>query len=893
MKRYSALLESLPAKTTVFAFGRFNPPTTGHELLVKLVKKLAQSNSADHAIYASATQDKKKNPLSVDRKIHYLNLMFPSTHFYAAGGDQRTFIEVAKHLNKKYKNLIMVAGSDRVPEYQKLLDRYNGTEFHFDSVKVMSAGERDPDADDASGMSASKMRAAASKGDYATFKRGLPSTVRDLDGRRLMNEIRTGMGLETVKEQIKFEFNALREAYINKQIFNIGDIVESAGVEYEIVDRGTNYLTVVDHEGQTHRKWLHECVVVGVVEDVTPGYAPSEISFKGYTTKNLHHSEDAAKAFQSTIERYGKSEPATVLTALKATDAYMKLNDMHLEQGKAPDDQEIKAWRDAHGKARDSLNRIGEFLHHEDYWHMHEHEIQDMENKYTPATAGAEMSDSYQPDGTQLDEALQAHKVNVTVSDPNHPAVTQRKEQILKRVIVKATDKGDARAKAEAFYKKKGYKVHDSEWHSVQPASSMKTEEFATEELTDKTIRSSDKIKVARVIADMLGVENAESMSPDTAVNMGLRKIKNKRMTPELTGVVKKMLQLAKEVGIKVDASLVPQAISEDVVNKNTTYNVAKDVLRYKDFVKLKKMNNEEPTSVTDTDDVDPNDEDDIPGPNTGDNAPSATKIAAKDLEHQNVPATTVGHSLDGQGDAQLRRRKVAYKMEEVDLDEDLQSADYKISPSGRKYRARHIMFKNSDKNSNPIEGDDEHDGEDEIKKVSNRPLFKKIREQVEDDVETSEQELNDIAKDVDDVDDILDVYDDNEIVIVDADSGEVVDHMQEETQLNEVLSRIERMKAKVRFARTQAKRERRLQLALKMRSTTAKLNSRARRLAVNLMKQRLMRKPVNKMTVQEKERAEAIVAKRKNAINRLAMKLAPRLRKIENERLSHAKVTQ
>lgn len=778
MKRYSTLLESLPAKTVVFAFGRFNPPTTGHELLVRLVKKLAQTHSADHVIYASATQDKKKNPLSVDRKVHYLNMMFPGTQFHAAGGDQRTFIEVAKYLNKKYKNLIMVAGSDRVPEYQKLLDKYNGSEFHFDSIQVISAGERDPDADDASGMSASKMRAAASKNDFSTFKRGLPSTVREIDAKRLMNELRAGMGLDVVKEHVSFGFNALREAYIRKEIFNIGDLVESAGARYEIVDRGTNYLTVVDSCGNTHRKWLQECTVVGVAEDVAPGYAPKEVSFKGYTTKNLHHSEDAAKAFQATIERYGKSEPATVLAALKATDAYMKLNDMHLEQGKAPDDTELQQWRDAHTKARDSLNRIGEFLHHEDYWHMHEHELQDMETKYTPATAGAEMSDSYIPQGD------------------------------------------------------------------------------LTENLTDKTIKSSDKIKVARVIADMLGVENAETLSPDAAVGAGLRKIKNKRMTPELTGVVKKMLQLATEVGIKVDQSLVPQAVSEDVVNPDSDYNAAKDILRYKDFMKLSAMNK--------------------------------GSVPAEQLD-----PTEVGHSLHPDEDDHTRRMKVRYKTEEVELEEDMQSADFKVSSSGRKYRARHIEFKNSGANANPVEGDDESSQQKQSKPVRNKPLLKKVSEQVEED-DIAENELEDMASSVDEIEDILDAYEDDELVIADVDTGEVVDHMKEDVQpLNEVLSRIERMRSKIRFARTQAKRERRLQVVLKQRSNAARINSRARRLAINLMKQRMIRKPVAQMSVQEKERAEAMIAKRKAVVDRLAMKLAPRIRKIETERLSHSKVTK
>lgn len=259
MKTYRSLMESLPSKTVVFAFGRFNPPTTGHQLLVQFVKKLAKQNRADHVIYASRSQDAKKNPLTVDRKIHYLNLMFPGTNFIGASENVRTFIEAAKELNKKYKNLIMVAGSDRVPEYKRILEKYNGSEFHFDSVQVISAGERDPDADDASGMSASKMRALATKGDFAGFRKGLPSSMREIDARRLMNDVRDGMGLEAIKEQIVINRDALREQYFKGEIFNVGDIVESVnGEKYTIVKRGTNHLLVKDDGNVIHSKWIHE-----------------------------------------------------------------------------------------------------------------------------------------------------------------------------------------------------------------------------------------------------------------------------------------------------------------------------------------------------------------------------------------------------------------------------------------------------------------------------------------------------------------------------------------------------------------------------------------------------------------------------------------------------------
>ena len=193
MKTFKEFINEAKRDTITFAFGRFQCPTTGHGLLVASVKKIAKENDSDYCIYASRTQDKKKNPLSIDQKMHYLTLMFPNTIFKAANDQERTFIEVAKELNKKYKNLIMVAGSDRVASFDILLNKYNGSEFHYDSIKVVSAGERDPDADDASGMSGTKMRTLALEDNYDEFKKGLPKSVSETDGRKMMEDIKIGM----------------------------------------------------------------------------------------------------------------------------------------------------------------------------------------------------------------------------------------------------------------------------------------------------------------------------------------------------------------------------------------------------------------------------------------------------------------------------------------------------------------------------------------------------------------------------------------------------------------------------------------------------------------------------------------------------------------------------
>jgi len=191
--------------TIVAAFGRFNVPTIGHGLLAKKVVDTAKSVKADHIVYASRTQDAKKNPLDVDTKVKYLKKMFPGINFKAANEDVRTFIEMAAKLSEEgYKNLVMIAGSDRIEEYQKLLDKYNGKDFKFNSIKVVSAGERDPDADGAAGMSGTKMREAAIKGDFKAFRSGIPKTLSDKETKELMDKVR--------KIMIKEEFN-INEAF--------------------------------------------------------------------------------------------------------------------------------------------------------------------------------------------------------------------------------------------------------------------------------------------------------------------------------------------------------------------------------------------------------------------------------------------------------------------------------------------------------------------------------------------------------------------------------------------------------------------------------------------------------------------------------------------------------
>lgn len=178
--------------TVVFGFGRFQPPTAGHKLLIDTIKATAEKNSSDHAIYVSKTQDSKSNPLSIDQKMHFLSLIFPDTNFVATNGQIRTFIEAAKELNKTYKNLVMVAGSDRVEAFETTLNRYNGIEYNYDSIRVISAGVRDPDSDGVEGVSGTLVRNYAATGNKLAFNKAIG---KQSYASEIYDAVRKGLGI--------------------------------------------------------------------------------------------------------------------------------------------------------------------------------------------------------------------------------------------------------------------------------------------------------------------------------------------------------------------------------------------------------------------------------------------------------------------------------------------------------------------------------------------------------------------------------------------------------------------------------------------------------------------------------------------------------------------------
>ena len=194
LKRFISEAKSRPA---VFAFGRFNPPTTGHAKLVDMMSRLAKKVQGDALLFSSHSNDKKKNPLPHKVKVNYLRKFF-GKKVKVPDVTARTVFEIANALySQGYRSIYMVAGSDRIREFDALLKKYNGTKarhgfYKFDEIQIVSAGERDPDAEDVSGMSASKMRAAAEQGDFDSFKQGV-ANKQFAD--KLYKDVRKGMGI--------------------------------------------------------------------------------------------------------------------------------------------------------------------------------------------------------------------------------------------------------------------------------------------------------------------------------------------------------------------------------------------------------------------------------------------------------------------------------------------------------------------------------------------------------------------------------------------------------------------------------------------------------------------------------------------------------------------------
>jgi len=255
--------------TLTLGFGRFNPPTAGHEKLLDKIKDTAEGGS--YTIYPSHSEDNDKNPIGAEDKVLFMRKLFP-THSNSIVYDPsiRTIIDALTHADVQgYQTVNLVVGSDRQKEFESLANKYNGQLYTFDAINVISAGDRDPDAEGVEGMSASKLRALAADGDFEAFKKGLPKAAKGAVAQELFNTVQKSIGKKAVatKEGIemwqiapKLDFKTLREHFVSGNIFNIGTLVENlnTGLVGRVLRKGTNYVIAVTNEGIMYKSWIND-----------------------------------------------------------------------------------------------------------------------------------------------------------------------------------------------------------------------------------------------------------------------------------------------------------------------------------------------------------------------------------------------------------------------------------------------------------------------------------------------------------------------------------------------------------------------------------------------------------------------------------------------------------
>ena len=310
MKTISELLKRNTgrSKPVVFAFGRLNPPTIGHQKLIERVITIAKRVKGLPVLYVSASQDKRKNPLTVKQKVDYLKKVYPrGIKILPAIGSERTFMEILKNrFDKKFTDVYMIAGSDRVAEFKRLIKQYNGKDYNFDTTEVVSAGERDPDATGATGMSASKMRDFAMRNDYTSFKKGLITGTKEKDAMKLFKDLKKGMGVNEAMAPEDDELRMIRENYHNNDIFNMGDMVENNnnGNVGKIIKRGPNYVQYEMEDGGVEKAWLNEITPANNID--------SELQVEDVDKKKLVLQKNAQqlKSFKSFEEEINSAKDA-------------------------------------------------------------------------------------------------------------------------------------------------------------------------------------------------------------------------------------------------------------------------------------------------------------------------------------------------------------------------------------------------------------------------------------------------------------------------------------------------------------------------------------------------------------------------------------------------------
>jgi len=929
MKAYSQFLRGLPSKNAVFTFGSFQPPTADHELLIKTVEQVAEQQNATKIIYTSSLQDDKKNPLPADRKVYYLNRMFPESKFKSAGN----LLEAATELNEKYNSIVLVVGSDQVAECQKLLEKHNGKEFNFNSIKVVSTGERNADED----TTVNKLRESAKKGDYDLFKENLPNTITSVDAKRLMNEMRTGFGLEVIKEQVKLATDWLRESYFRGELFNVGDIVEADNTLYRIQKRGSNHLLLQNEQGDLISKWIRDVII-----------SQKPFNFQGIVTEMKFTATDKIKVARIIANALG------ITDVEKTSSAEQLINNALRKVRSKPMRPEYIAI--IHNMLQTAREAGIEY-----------------DQKLLPSKVDIKENESSTEINPLGSSEEQHHVVGVTVSNPNHSAVTKRKETQYRKAKVKAKDKESAIDGAIHFYKKQGYKVHDHNYIGLHNSESIsqnptvkedleldetkklssyekfsralkkhgydvdknhkywsdKVKELKDKHQQDKMNSSQETKKIEEVSSELLDrYKTAAKKSADDLTAQG----KHKKSTDRWMGVMKatgkqidKTTAGIKKALNKEEYEEILQAIDEalsktdpgeyDYEGQMARTQLQTTLRNCKDLIDMIKDDDNMPewvqSKITLAQDYITTVRDYLQSKEELGEAVNPCWSGYKMIGMKNKGAKKVPNCVP----EHIEKVKGGYEVESEHGNKNLGKSP---TLAGAKKRLKQVEYFKHMKESKLNPADPHIDYKEKKKTLQdlskNKDVDQKVVQQRHLDLDkeyskfTKEDTPHTVIPGFDDIkeedfydeidslsllEDILEAYDDNELAIIDSETGEELDEEGFQEELTEAIGRTERMRRRQRWARSKSKREVKERIALKKSSSVPVLTKRAKRLATFMVKKRLLRKDPSTASVQEKERAEKFLHARPQLIQRLARRLVPRVRSVEKARLQHHKYTQ
>ena len=836
MKDYKQLIKELPSNTIVCAVGEFNPPTVGHELLVKTVKKLAEQKSSAHVIYTSPS---KNSLIQEDKKEHYLNLMFPKTKFKSL--NQSKLQEVITELHKKYKKIILVVGTDQITEMRKL-----------QNVELIPV-DKDPEADN------TKMKQFASKGIYEQFKKKLPSTIRDIDGKRLMNEMRTGLGLEPIKEQIVLVKDKLREKYFRGEIFNEGDIVESNGEKFTIVKRGSNHLLLKESTGKLISKWIQDVKPTEEKEMNESKLTEAPIQPNGtdkIDTKTSEPTSDVGKFPQKTVKK-------GMITFYNYTKA-----------------QKIKEQQE-HSKADNKKDNESD--------HDYENQIKvtgidQSEVGHTLVTPGGQdnlrrrkVKYKLGEEVTENPAAKELAKANLAAKHAKEKESLASKHEQEKEQIKEAEYTGKGAGKP-------GWMLRaDPKLALALKAAKQRKKFVAGSPSKEYLAKMHSSVNESHV---EFRIDNRDKVSGDHKSTFSDHEAKVSDTTDKATYI---KVPSHKADSFKTAMKSKHGVRVELAESRNQADKYYDEAEKHKTLAMKHKVGTEAHHShMADHFDAMHRYHSDIG------QSDAASKAADKAEQHHDKAYSLKESALERFRAASAEREK---KHDEIERKRKEDAAQGKENMSGAIDRLEKSLKQESPStlSKKPFDPFFEETSEyDQTIEVATPQTA--IETSEEDDVD--DKEIEAMIGNLSD-EEIMDEYGEDELGLVDDETGEEIPKSDEEDALDEqsimeVLSRIERMKAKFRIRRTAAKRERATKIALKRYSNTATINKRARRLAIKLMKQRLLRgRDVSKLSVGEKERIERTLEQRKALIGRIATRLAPRVRKVEKARMSHTKFTQ